>query len=178
MEEKVNQLQGKTHVFLTGDRGAGKSWIARRAAELTGRPCYGFVTRFDGERKALYMTAPAEAERPDEAHRVAERRNGRMRQIGGRFDEVGTALLAEARKHPEGLILMDECGHLEKDAARFRQEILRCLDGGIPVLGVLRKGQEWHREILDHPRTAVVEIGPCDPEKLAEEIARTLEGKA
>ena len=53
MEEKVNQLQGKTHVFLTGDRGAGKSWIARRAAEKTGRPCYGFVTRFSaGARQA------------------------------------------------------------------------------------------------------------------------------
>lgn len=174
----MKQTQGKTHVFLTGERGAGKSWTVRRAAEITGRPCYGFVTRFeDGARQgaALYMAPPAEAEETDEAYKVAERRDGRLCPIPGRFDEVGTALLSEARKHPEGLILMDECGYLEEDATRFRQEIRRCLDGGIPVLGVLRKGREWHAEIRNHPRVAVLEIEPGDHEALAEKIAGMLE---
>ena len=41
----------------------------------------------------------------DEAHKVAERADGRIRPLPGRFDALGTALLAEARRHPEGLIL-------------------------------------------------------------------------
>lgn len=177
----MNQLQGKTHIFLTGERGVGKSWTVRRAAEITGRMCYGFVTRFPGgERQGaiLYMVPPMEAETADESHKVAERRNGRMQPLPGRFDEVGSALLAEARKHPEGLIMMDECGHLEKDALRFRQEILRCLDGDIPVLGVLRRGQEWHREILNHPRVAVLNADGQDHEALAARIAEALGRKA
>ena len=140
-----------------------------------------FKTRFKGgERQGaiLYMVPPMEAETADESHKVAERRNGRMQPLPGRFDEVGSALLAEARKHPEGLIMMDECGHLEKDALRFRQEILRCLDGDIPVLGVLRRGQEWHREILNHPRVAVLNADGQDHEALAARIAEALGRKA
>ena len=93
----MKQTQGKTHVFLTGDRGTGKSWTVRRAAEITGRPCYGFVTHFAGsDRQALYMAPPAEVNTDDEAHKVAERRDGRMRPLPGKFDEVGTALLSQA----------------------------------------------------------------------------------
>ena len=165
--------QRRLHVFLRGDRGSGKTWTVRRAAELTGRPCCGFVTFFaDGD---LYMAAPLDTEA---AQKVAERRDGKMRPLPGTFDEAGTALLSEARKHPEGLILMDECGHLEKEEARFRQEILRCLDGDIPVLGVLRKGQDWHREIENHPRVTVLGMEEGDHEALAEKIAGMLEGKA
>ncbi len=174
----MTQNRGKTHVFLTGDRGSGKSWIVRQAAERTGRPCYGFLTRFAGRDRlasALYMVPPAEPGMTDEAHKVAERADGRIRPLPGRFDALGTALLAEARRHPEGLILMDECGHLEKDAAAFRQEILRCLDGGIPVLGVLRKGQDWHAEIRNHPRVTVLDVEGEEPETLARRIARMLE---
>ena len=46
------------HVFLTGDRQVGKSRAVRRAAELTGRPLKGFLTRFlTAERgsSSLYM---------------------------------------------------------------------------------------------------------------------------
>ena len=50
------------------------------------------------------------------------------------FDGLGVELL---RAQPGSLILMDELGFLEQDAAAFRREVLRCLDGSIPVLAVI-----------------------------------------
>lgn len=173
----MKQFQGKTHVFLTGERGAGKSRTALRAAEMSGRPCYGFLTRFGGEnrqRSALYMVPPYAPEQMDEAHLAAVRKDGRMRALPGRFDLLGTALLREAEAHPEGLILMDELGHLEKDAKDFQAEIQRCLDGEIPVIGVLRRDQAWHRFILEHPRVLVLTVNEEDRKAQAEKIAAWL----
>ncbi|MDO5326787.1 MAG: nucleoside-triphosphatase [Clostridia bacterium] len=149
------------HVFLTGDRQIGKSRAVRRAADALERPCYGFRTQFLTKERgtsSLYMVSPQGEPTLDEAHMVAELRDGKMRPLTERFDSLGGALLREARQHPEGLILMDECGHLEKNAQEFQKEILLCLDGDTPVLGVLRKDQPWHDFIKQHPQVRVITV--------------------
>ena len=110
----------------------------------------------------------------DKAHLAASWQDGKLQAVPGIFDTLGSALLAEARMHPEGLILMDECGRIEKDAMLFQQEILRCLDGNIPVLGVLRRDQPWHDFIKSHPRVRVLAITGKAPESLPEQIVKEL----
>ena len=149
------------HVFLTGDRQIGKSRAIRRAIEIMGLPCRGFCTRFltrERGSSSLYMVPPENPELTDEAHLVAVLENGKMRPLTQRFDTLGVQLLRDAQNHPEGLILMDECGHLEKNALLFQREILSCLNGQTPVLGVLRKDQPWHEFIKNHPRVWVIMI--------------------
>ena len=105
------------HVFVTGERQTGKSRAVRRAAEMLGRPCKGFLTCFltrERGTSSLYMVPPEERDLRDEEHVVAVLEDGRMRPLTERFDTLGARLLREARSHPEALILMDECGHLEK----------------------------------------------------------------
>ena len=165
------------HVFLTGDKGCGKSWAVRRAAELFGRPCFGFITRFEGPDRhssALYLLPASAPEQMDTAHLAACWQDGKLQPVPGCFDTHGAALLAEARMHPEGLILMDECGRIEKNAMVFQQEILHCLDGGIPVLGVLRRDQPWHEFIRSHPRVRVLTIAGMAPRSLPEQIIKEL----
>ncbi len=165
------------HVFLTGDKGCGKSWAVRQTAELLGRPCFGFVTRFDGldrHASSLYLLPASTAEQTDRMHLAAFWQDGKLQPILECFDIFGTALLAEARTHPEGLILMDECGRLEKEAYVFQKEILQCLDGDIPVLGVLRKDQPWHDFIKSHPRVRVITISGRATDDLPVLIAKEL----
>ena len=165
------------HIFLTGERGAGKSLAVRRAAVLLHRPCFGFVTCFREENhraSGLYLLPAAEPDLTDEAHLAAEWRDGRLTPLPGRFDTLGAALLREARMHPDGLILMDECGHLEKNAAVFQREILRCLDGDIPVLGALRKGQNWHGFIRKHPKVKIITVTPENRDALPAAIVEAL----
>ncbi len=162
------------HVFLTGDRGIGKSRAVQRTAELLRLPCYGFVTRFQGADRhasSLYLLPAAGPGTMDEGHVAARWENGRLQPVPHRFDTLGAALLREARGHPEGLILMDECGHLEKQAWVFQREILLCLEGSIPVLGVLRKDQPWHDFIRAHPRVVVLNAAEGDRETLPQRIA-------
>lgn len=126
------------HVFLTGDVQIGKSTAIRRAIAQLGRPVYGFRTFFtdrESAEKSLYML-PAAAERaPGQEDAVAVFSGGRPTPLTARFDALGASLLRAAQAHPEGLILMDECGRFEREAYAFQREIARCLDGDIPVLG-------------------------------------------
>ena len=166
------------HVFLTGNRQTGKSRAVRRAAEMLGRPCKGFLTCFltrERGSSSLYMVPPEEKDLRDEEHVVAVLEGGKMRPLTERFDTLGAQLLREARSHPEALILMDECGHLEKNAMIFRQEILACLDGDIPVLGVLRRDQPWHDFIKNHPKVRVLTLTEENREGIAEEITALLQ---
>ncbi len=166
------------HVFLTGERQIGKSWAVRRTAEALSLPCKGFLTRFlAGEKggSALYMVPPDQPDLADESHLVAVREDGKMRPLPGRFDSLGVQLLREAGEHKEALILMDELGHLEKDARLFRREILERLNGNIPVLGVLRQGQPWHGFIIDHPRVRVLTVTQENRNGIEHEILRLLQ---
>ena len=168
------------HVFLTGERGIGKSRAAASAAALLGRPCLGFRTAFlaeDHRASALYLF-PANADCQSEEARVAAVwSDGRLTASAGTFDVYGAALLREARGHPEALILMDECGHVERNALAFQREILACLDGETPVLGVLRKGQPWHAMIREHPNVRVLEVTARNRDRLPRQIAELIGGR-
>ena len=172
-KESANKKDESMHVFLTGERQIGKSRALSRAVERLGLPCYGFRTRFLTKERgssSLYMVSPS---RPDDLRpecAVAELREGKMRPLTERFDTWGVQLLREARGHPEGLILMDECGHLEKNAMLFQREILACLDGHVPVLGVLRKDQEWHAFIKRHPAVRVLTVDESNRAAIDDEI--------
>lgn len=149
------------HVFLTGERQIGKSRAVAAALAGLERPVYGFRTRFltrERGSSSLYMVPAAQPERLEEGMMVAELREGKMRPLTERFDTWGAALLREALRHPEGVTLMDECGHLERQALLFQQAIRDCLDGPAPVLGVLRKDQPWHDFIKAHPRVRVLTV--------------------
>ena len=165
------------HVFLTGDRGVGKSRAAAAAAALIRRPCRGFRTAFrteDRHASMLYLLPAEEETFAGEAYPVAAWRDGKLTPLEGAFDTWGVKLLREARQHPDALILMDECGHVEKDAAAFQQEIIACLDGNIPVLGVLRRDQPWHEMIRRHPGVRVLEVTVQNRERLPQQIAELI----
>ena len=79
--------------------------------------------------------------------------------VPARFDALGASFLRAAQAHPEGLILMDECGRFEREAYAFQREIARCLDGDIPVLGVVRQGVlGWTELIRSHPRVTLLTV--------------------
>ena len=163
------------HVFLTGDVQIGKSTAIRRAIAQLGRPVYGFRTFFtdrESAGKALYML-PAAAERaPGQEDAVVLFSGGRHTPLTARFDALGASLLRAAQAHPEGLILMDECGRFEREAYAFQREIARCLDGDIPVLGVVRQGVlGWTELIRSHPRVTLLTVTAENRDAMPQTIA-------
>lgn len=93
-----------------------------------------------------------EADRPDEVPGAFSRPFGERGPLVKLdvFNREGVRLLKES----EGcsLILMDEIGFAESNAGEFRQAVLDVLDGGCPVLGVLRKDETpFLRQLRERP---------------------------
>ena len=166
------------HIFLTGDVQCGKSTVIRRALEMIDRPVYGFRTLFTNRKddhKALYMLPASYQGEPQQMHIVTQFDCGRPHVLTERFDALGSSLLKEAQTHPEGLILMDECSRFERDALLFQQEILRCLDGDIPVLGVVRLTAEgWVDQIRNHPKVRLITVTLENRDTLPQQVANLL----
>lgn len=132
-------------ILLTGERQAGKSFLVRRLLRNTTCPLYGFVTKMEPEGadglRRVYMH-PA-AERLDAWTYTAENlvgicdRNG-VREIYPQvFDTLGVSLLQQARG--DGIVVMDELGFMEASSEAFTRQVLRVLEGEVPVVAVVKK---------------------------------------
>lgn len=63
------------------------------------------------------------------------------------FENFGTQLLENGLKKSK-LIVMDEIGKMEKNAVRFKESVLKCLDASQPVFGAFQKRAVWFSDIL------------------------------
>lgn len=160
-------------LFLTGERQVGKSTALRKALAASGLRCAGVMTRFDTRHglRALYLLPySAGAELPEGIDllesAVCARMGGAGRQVFPQvFDEVGTALLRSAAD--ADVIVLDELGYLESEAAGFREAVLEVLNGPKPVLGVVRQGLgAW----ADAPLGAVMEVTEANRAEVPEKI--------
>lgn len=137
----------KPHIILCAPKKTGKTTLIGRIMQETKAgapsiPIYGFQTkRFacaDGINR-IYMF-PAGHVRTDSLLSdtcYLGSTCGRVRDVcTATFETYGTALIRSAR--PGGLIIMDEIGHMEKDARLFLQAIFDALDGDIPILASVR----------------------------------------
>ncbi len=159
------------HLFLTGERQIGKSTAITRA--LTGLPLQtgGFRTLFfeqDGER-VLALRPYGAAGAPDAGSIVARHIEGHMVADPARFNVLGTAALAAASG--VRLMLMDECGFLERDAEPFQRAVLTALAGHVPVLGVVRQGTgDWLERIRRHPNVTLLQLTMENREAIPQRI--------
>ena len=163
------------HIVLWGQRGVGKSTLARRLLEDWSGPVRGFVTRSslpdaDGFR-SIYLHA---ADDPTPVEQTCNRIGRTNRTEHTMWPEVFNGLGVELlRAEPGSLILMDELGFLEQDAADFRRQVLRCLDGNIPVLAVIKHKTHipFLQEIRSHPRVQLYQVTEENRDDLPTELS-------
>ncbi|NCB63132.1 MAG: nucleotide kinase [Clostridia bacterium] len=147
------------HLFLTGERGVGKSTALRRTLELLNVPTGGFRTCYGPGREVLYLSPAWEEEccTPDRA--VARMEDGRPVPDSAAFDRLGAAAIRDSGPWAR-LLLFDECGKLEREAGAFRRAVLDALDGAVPILGVVKPDRmgSWLTEIERHPGVTILEV--------------------
>ena len=150
------------HIVLWGQRGVGKSTLARRLLEDWSGPVRGFITRAslpdaDGFRSIYLHAADDPTPMEQTCNRIGRTNRTEHTMWPEVFDGLGVELL---RAQPGSLILMDELGFLEQDAAGFRRQVLRCLDGNIPVLAVIKHKTHipFLQEIRTHPRVQLYQV--------------------
>ena len=164
-----SQIQ-KPHIVLCAPKKTGKTTLIRRIIQEAGAPAtgspmpvYGFQTkRFAGSDgiNQIYMF-PADREKTDRATWEAQET----------FDAYGTALIQSAR--PGGLLVMDEIGHMEKDASLFLRAVFEALDGDIPVLASVRYTTtpvDYLERIKHHPRVRLYTLTEENRDAVYEEV--------
>ena len=163
------------HIVLWGQRGVGKSTLARRLLEDWSGPVRGFVTRSslpdaDGFRSIYLHAADDPTPMEQTCNRIGRTNRTEHTMWPEVFNGLGVELL---RAEPGSLILMDELGFLEQDAADFRRQVLRCLDGNIPVLAVIKHKTHipFLQEIRSHPRVQLYQVTEENRDELPAELS-------
>ena len=152
-------MNERPHLFLTGEKGIGKSTLLQKL--LAGRRACGFCTVKAVEvypgRTSLHLLRLDRQERPAEENFLCFCPPVPGGKTAEAFDLLGCEALA-----PEEIgevLVMDELGAAETGAEVFRAAVLRALEGDTPILGVLQKADtELFRLVEEHPRVRLVEV--------------------
>lgn len=167
------------HIFLTGEIQIGKSTAAARTLALLGVQPAGFCTYFGEDRKApehsLYIRNAWEAPTFTPEHIIADfHARGRPDFYRERFETLAFESLAHVGKAP--LIVMDECGWLEREALGFQSRVQELLVGETPILGVVRQGGEgWLDTIRRHPNVRLIPVTGENRDALPAQLAALLQ---
>ena len=167
-------------IFLTGERGVGKSTALRRALQGCGLMIGGFMTDFGdtryGENKKLWLLPWSESPDFSAGQVCALLGSGGKQVFPEVFDGLGAELLRRAAADEAcGLILLDELGFLEAGAAGFRKAVLDVLAGPKPVLGVVRQGLgAWQDAPLGELWEVTEENRDAVPDRLRRRLAAFL----
>ena len=165
-------------IFLTGPSGVGKSTAIGRTLELLEIAPGGFRTGFSPDRNRLCLWPAWEGPDWSESWTVARMVDGRLRGDPAAFDRLGPAILAESRPWAR-LLLLDELGWLERDAAAFQRAVRDSLREGRPVLGVVKpqRAGTWLEDLVRSQDAAVIPVDMANRDALPETLARRF-GKA
>ena len=178
----------KPHIVLCAPKKTGKTTLIERIMQETKAgapsiPVYGFQTkRFAGSDgvNRIYMFPAGHVQTnslPSDTCYLGST-CGRVRDVcTATFETYGTALIRSAR--PGGLIIMDEIGHMEKDARLFLQAVFDALDGDIPVLASVRYTVDpidYLERIKHHPQVRLYMLAEENRDAVYAKIRNTIFG--
>ncbi len=142
------------HLFFTGRKGVGKSTLVRTA--IGGKRVGGFFTkRVESllEQPSVHLLRAGTADVPSAENLLFCCGGADMQQ----FDKLGCGALADTAGCD--VLVMDELGPHEEQAAAFRQAVLRALDGDAPIIGVLQQAESaFLCQVAAHPNVRVITV--------------------
>lgn len=143
------------NVLLTGERQVGKSTLIQYVLDdFPGLVC-GFRTM---PQNGLHCLKPVGLTGyVKKKYYICERgADGRLKGNTAFFDHIGAQILKDCLANKPDLILMDELGIFESEAYLFQEQVLDCLNSGIPVLGVIKDKPSPFLDLLRKRDDAIV----------------------
>ncbi|MCI6421387.1 MAG: molybdopterin-guanine dinucleotide biosynthesis protein MobB [Blautia sp.] len=153
----------RKHIFLTGEKGIGKTTLLKKLLAAIETTPVGFVTlpyEIHGVQKGYYMHSlrPMEAYENDSPV-VIRRGETKMIPVWETFETLGLAILEQSKKEPQCLAVMDELGKAEKKAIKFQEAVFSVLDSQSMVVGILQKNSgKFTEAIAGRPDVEVYEV--------------------
>jgi nucleoside-triphosphatase len=166
------------HILLTGVPGCGKTTLIRRLAhELRELYPAGFYTeeiRMHGQRRGFRL-AGLDGSKGLLAH-VDFHGGPRVSRYGvdvARFEDFLNSLKLDQAAAP--LVFIDEIGKMECLSEEFIRLMRRLLDSQKTIVATIAlKGEGFIAEIKQRPDVQLIEIGPRNRDRLAEDLVKRI----
>ena len=168
------------HILIVGRIGVGKSTLIRRILEDVPLPIHGFLT----QKEAPSHAGGAE---PVYIHRVSGERTYTQDNLVGtcsnchstRFPVAFERAVPHLCGIPAGsIVMMDELGVMESDAAGFCAAVLKCLDGDNLVIAAVRdKESPFLEAVRAHPKARCFLVTPENRDVLFHEVKAFMEAQ-
>ncbi len=163
------------HIAVTGERGAGKTYVIQKLMEELSCPKYGFMTKSlsadENGFHPIYIHPAGAAERVYTQENLIGTCDTRIHNINLEvFDRLGAPYIKNARA--DGVIIMDELGFMEADSKLFTEAVFDALDGDIPVIASIKARYDvpFLDKVRNHPKLKVFEVTRDTSDKVLEEI--------
>jgi nucleoside-triphosphatase len=156
------------NVFLTGSIKCGKSTLINSILQKLNISYSGYRTLpyyINDMQQGFYIQGYIENENICKPISV-KIEDYKMIPIIETFEIVGVNILKKSIESLNSkIVLLDEIGYLEREAYKFKDEIIKCLDSNKFVIGVLRKmDDKFLNYIKDRKDTLVIDIENIDYE--------------
>lgn len=163
----------KIHIFLTGDRRVGKSFLLQRVLSALKPQTSGFITAWGEETDGAAPLILSDSKGTRTAVAAYRYSDDRPRQV---FSEVFETFGTECLENLHGLVLMDELGRFESSTEKFRSAVFSVLDSDLPVLGVVRDMDiPFLDAVRNHPKTEVIRVTKENREELFSILQKRVE---
>jgi len=148
------------NIFVTGAIHSGKSTILKKVIEhFPNLSISGFLTRpvYEGNKKKGFTLESWDGSKNIFAHTELDAADQYdiYKFDHAVFEEFGVTILEKALIEGE-IILMDEIGMMERQAAHFKQTIIDCLNAPQPVLGACQQRAIWFLALLKNRTDTIV----------------------
>ncbi|GAU78895.1 nucleoside-triphosphatase [Fusibacter sp. 3D3] len=170
------------HLLITGEIGAGKTFLVQRLLQHSQRSVKGFITRWmlsDHHVKSGVYIFPAVTTTHfcTAQNCVATRDKPGFNIIYPKvFETYGVELLSVPSSQNGSLLLMDELGFMESEAPLFCKTVLNVLAGNIPVIAVVKKQETpFLDEVRAHKNAVLYCVTPENREILYRALISKIE---
>lgn len=131
---------GKRHLFLTGDRGSGKTTLFQKLRPRLAESSVPGITTWAVPKNGVFLKGNCSGDFVQIGKYVsgADGQSHKMEPIPQSFEQHGCRLLEQCLNSTSEWVSIDEIGYLDASSERYSQTILKLLECK-QVLAVLRK---------------------------------------
>lgn len=163
------------NLFLTGEKGIGKSTIIKDIIERINISIGGYITERSVQGDIDTFTTKSLNDLVEENVIANVNTRDKTKEIFTDSFEIGLKSVLHNSLKNRDLIVMDELGVMENDLRIFKSKVYEILDSNKPVLGVLKDCDcQFLNQIRDRRDVRVVRITRENRDTILDEIVQIL----